>query len=133
MIIYLWGYKQKTITKDTKELHYFSYLQCTLPSFLGITLSLSLAAFPIYLRGTFTHPLNCDIVLFLLWFVCLSLSLSVCVCVCVCEENFRWTIALILMWFLLNSCLSHWLRPYWIWWPWVKGQGHGDGNVCKND
>ena len=26
--------------------------------------------------------------------------------------------------FSLNGCLEHWLRPYWNWRPWVKGQGH---------
>ena len=55
-------------------------------------------------------------------------SLSVClsVCVCVCEQNSSRTNAPIWMRFSLNSCLLHWLKPYWNWWPWVKGQGHCD-------
>ena len=28
--------------------------------------------------------------------------------------------------FSLNGCLPHWLKPYWNWWPCVKGQGHSD-------
>ena len=33
-----------------------------------------------------------------------------------------------LMRFSLNGCSPHWLEPYWNWWPWVKGQRHGDVN-----
>ena len=56
-------------------------------------------------------------------------SLSVCVCLCVrisCEQNSMRTDASIWTRFSLNGCLLHWLRPYWNWWPWVKGQGHSD-------
>ena len=65
-----------------------------------------------------------------LYFHC---SLSVCLCVCVsvcvrnsCEQNSSRTDAPIWTQFSLNGCLQHWLGPYWNWWPWVKGQGHGD-------
>ena len=59
-----------------------------------------------------------------LYFHC---SLSVCVCVRnSCEQNSGRTDAPIWTQFSLNGCLQHWLRPYWNWWSWVKGQGHGD-------
>ena len=55
---------------------------------------------------------------------------AVCLCVCVrlfsCEQNFSRTDALIWTRFSLNGCLMHWLRPYWNWWLWVKGQGHSN-------
>ena len=60
----------------------------------------------------------------------LSVCLCVCLCVCVsgtsCEQNSSRTDAPIWMQFSLNGCFPHWLKPYWIWWPWVKGQGHSD-------
>ena len=75
-----------------------------------------------------TPPRNRGGVIFLLQFVCLSVCVWVCVfvCVCVCEQNSSRTKAPIWMRFSLNSCLLHWLGPYWNWWPWVKGQGHCD-------
>ena len=55
-------------------------------------------------------------------------SLSVCVWVClsISEQNSSRTDAPICTQFLLNSCLPHWLRPYWNWWPLVEGQGRSD-------
>ena len=79
-----------------------------------------------------TSPRNRGGVIFSLQFVCVSVCLSVCVCVCVCvqlfscEQNSSRTDAPIWTRFSLNGCLYHLLGPYWIWWPWVKGQGHGD-------
>ena len=65
-----------------------------------------------------------------LYFHCsLSVCLCVCVCVCVqnsCEQNSSRTDAPIWTRFSLSGCLQHLLEPYWNWWPWVKGQGHGD-------
>ena len=59
-----------------------------------------------------------------------SVCLCVCLCVCVsgisCEQNSSRTDAPIWTRFSLNGCFLHWLGPYWIWWPWIKGQGHGD-------
>ena len=54
------------------------------------------------------------------------LSVWVYVCLCICEQNADRTTPHIFTWSLLNSCLRHWLGPYWYWWPWVKGQGHSD-------
>ena len=55
---------------------------------------------------------------------------AVCLCVCLsrnsCERNSSRTDAPIWTRFSLNGCFYHWLGPYWIWWPWVKGQGHSD-------
>ena len=60
-----------------------------------------------------------------LYFHC---SLSVCewVSLSVSEQNSNRTEASIWTRFSLNGCLQYWLKPYWNWWPWVKGQGHGD-------
>ena len=59
-----------------------------------------------------------------------SLSVCVCVCVCVsgisCEQNSSRTDTPILIRFSLNGCFPHWLKLYWILWPWVKGHGHSD-------
>ena len=47
------------------------------------------------------------------------------VCLCVqfsCEQNSSRTDAPIWTRFSLNGCFLHWLGPYWIWWPWLKGQ-----------
>ena len=78
----------------------------------------------------FTPPRNRGGVIFSLQFVCVSVCLCVCVCVCVsgtsCEQNSSRTDPPIWTRFSLNGCFPHWLRPYWIWWPWVKGQGHSD-------
>ena len=68
-----------------------------------------------------------------LYFHC-SLSVCLCVCVCLsvclsgnsCEQNSSRTDAPIWTRFSLNGCFPHWLGPYWIWWPWVKGKGHSD-------
>ena len=51
---------------------------------------------------------------------------SLSVCLCECEQNSSRTNAPIWMRFSLNSCLLHWLGPYWNWWPWVKGLGDCD-------
>ena len=67
-------------------------------------------------------------------FVCLSVCLSVCLCVCMCvyvsgyscEQNSSQTDKTIWTRFSPNGCLLHWLEPYWIWWLWLKGQGHSD-------
>ena len=61
-------------------------------------------------------------------------SWSVCVCVCVClcvrhnffEQNSIQKDAPIWTRFSLNCCFLHWLKPYRIWWPCVKGKGHSD-------
>ena len=70
------------------------------------------------------------LVIISLQFVCVCVCMCVSVCVCVClyvsEQNSRWTDAMIWTWFSLNGCLSHWLEPYWNWWPLVNGQGHSD-------
>ena len=62
--------------------------------------------------------------------VCLSMCVCVCVsvsvCLSVCEQKADWTAALILTSSSLYSCLLQSLKPYWNWWPWVKGQGHSD-------
>ena len=50
-------------------------------------------------------------------------SLSVCLSGSACEQNSSQTDEPI---WTLNGCLPHWLEPYWIWWPWVKGQDHSD-------
>ena len=58
-----------------------------------------------------------------LYFHC-SLSVCLCVCLCVrisCEQNSIQTDVPIWTRFSLNGCLLHWLKPYWNWWPWVKG------------
>ena len=58
-----------------------------------------------------------------------SIFTAVCLCVCVsdsaCEQN-SWgsrTDEPIWTRFSLNGCLAHWLRSYWNWWLWIKGQG----------
>ena len=58
----------------------------------------------------------------------LSVCVSVCLWVCLnaCKQNSSWTDAPIWTRFSLNACLLHWLKPYWNWWPWVKGQDHSD-------
>ena len=58
--------------------------------------------------------------------VCLCVCVSVCVSNFSCEQNSSQTDAQIWTRFSLNGCFLHWLKPYWIWWPWVKGQGHSD-------
>ena len=58
--------------------------------------------------------------------VCVSVCLSVCVSGTFCEQNSSRMNAPIWTRFSLNGCFSDWLGPYWIWWPWVKGQGHSD-------
>ena len=60
--------------------------------------------------------------------VCLSVCLSVCVCVrfIPCEQISSRTDTSIWNRFSLNGCLPHWLKFYWNWWPWVKGQGQVD-------
>ena len=66
----------------------------------------------------------------LYFYCCLSVCVSVCLSVCVsgsaCEQNSSRTDTPIWTWFSLNGCLLHWLKPYWNWWPWVKGQSHSD-------
>ena len=49
-----------------------------------------------------------------------------CVSGSACEQNSSRTDEPIWTRFSLNGCLTHWLEPYWNWWPWVKGQGHSD-------
>ena len=78
--------------------------------------------FVTYDRLDFLCGLGCPYKQLCYDFSCVCLS----VCVCVCEQSSRQTNGPILMRFLLNSCLLHWLGFYWIWLPWVKGQGHGD-------
>ena len=62
----------------------------------------------------------------------LDLCLCVCVCVCLCvrhnffEQNSIQKDAPIWTRFSLNCCFLHWLKPYRIWWPCVKGKGHSD-------
>ena len=59
--------------------------------------------------------------------VCLCVCLSFCLCVQIsCEQNSSRTDEPIWTRFSLNSCLPQWLKPYWNWGPWVKGQGHSD-------
>ena len=58
--------------------------------------------------------------------VCLSLCMCVSVCLSVCEQNADRTATPILTRSSLNSCLLQSLKPYWNWWPSVKGQGHSD-------
>ena len=66
-------------------------------------------------------------------YVCVCVCMYVCVCLCVCVSDCLsvnkvsseqmhgfW------MWLFLNSCLLHWLGPYWIWRPCLKGLGHCD-------
>ena len=60
--------------------------------------------------------------------ICLCVCVCVSVCMSLCEQNSNRTNRLIWTRFSLNSCLLHWLGPYWNWWPCVKGQGHCD---CK--
>ena len=69
----------------------------------------------------FTPTWNRGGVIFSLQFVCLSGS--------ACEQNSSKTDAPIWTRFLLYGCLTHWLKPYWNWWPWFKGQGHSD-SIC---
>ena len=72
--------------------------------------------------------------IFLLQFVCLSVCLSQCMCLSLCmclscsacEQNSSRTDELIWARFSLNGCLLYWLKPYWNWLPWVKGQSHRD-------
>ena len=78
--------------------------------------------FVTYDRLDFLCGLGCPYKQLCYDFSCVCLS----VCVCVCEQN-----GPILMRFLLNSCLLHWLGFYWIWLPWVKGQGHCD-QICMS-
>ena len=76
-----------------------------------------------------TPPRNRGGVIFSLQFVCVSVCLCVCLSVCPtrlvnkipAERMHRFARC-----FLLNGCFPHWLGPYWIWWPWVKGQDHSD-------
>ena len=59
--------------------------------------------------------------------VCVCVCVSVCLCVLIsCEQSSSQTDAPIWTRFSLDGCVLHWLGPYWNWWPWVKGQGHGD-------
>ena len=74
----------------------------------------------------FTPPRSRGGVIFSLQFVCVCVCLSVCVSNFSCEQNSSRTDAQIWTRYSLNGCLLHWLRPYWIWWPCVKGQGHSD-------
>ena len=76
-----------------------------------------------------TSPRNRGGVIFSLQFVCVYVCVCVSVCLCVqfsCEQNSSQTDAPIWTRFSLNGCFPHWLKPYWIWWPWVKGQGYSD-------
>ena len=61
----------------------------------------------------FTPPRNRGGVIFSLQFVCLCVCVSVCLSVC--EQNADWTDTPILTRSSLNSCLPHWLEPYWNW------------------
>ena len=78
----------------------------------------------IYLLLNYYQYIDNGGVIFSLQFVC------VCVSVCVsgnfCEQNSSRTDAPIWTQFSRNGCFPHWLKPYWIWWPLVKGQGHSD-------
>ena len=77
-----------------------------------------------------TPPRNRGGVIFSFQFVCMSVCVYVCVCVCVsssaCEQNSNRTDEPIWTRFSLHGCLPLWLKPYWNWWPSVKGQGHSD-------
>ena len=83
----------------------------------------------LYVCNIVTPPRNRGGVIFLMQFGCVS-CLSICLSVCVpdsaCEQNSRQTDEPIWTRVSLNGCLPHWLRSYWNWWPWVKGQGHRD-------
>ena len=106
----------------------YNYQLFSLRSITHIWLTLTISIF--------TPPRNRGGVIFSLQFVCvyvcLCVCLSVCVFVCVCvsdvfkKQNSSRTDEPIWTRFSLNGCLSHWLEPYWNWWPWVKGQGHSD-------
>ena len=84
------------------------------------------SSYKIYIMLIFTPPRNRGGVIFSLQFVCVWVCVSVCVSNFSCEQNSSRTDAPIWTRFSLNGCLPHWLGPYWIWWPWVKGQGHSD-------
>ena len=84
-------------------------------------------------RGLFTPPRNRGGVIFSLQFVSVCVCVSVCVSNFSCEQSSSRTDAPILKRFSLNVCLAHWLRSYWNWWPWVKGQGHsGSISICSS-
>ena len=87
-----------------------------------------LSVFSIICSLFFTPPRNRGGVIFLLQFVCVSVCLSVCVCARLffCEQNSSRMDTPIWTRFSQNNCFLHWLGPYWILWPWVKGQGHND-------
>ena len=71
-----------------------------------------------------TRPQNRGRVIFSLQFVCVCVCLPVCVSVN--EQNSSQTNEPIWKWFSLNVWLSHWLEPYWNWWPLVEGKGHSN-------
>ena len=80
---------------------------------------------PLHLPNVFLH--FHEIVEGLYFHCILSVCVSVCLCVRIsCEQNSSRTDEPIWTQFSLNGCLQHWLRPYWNWWPWVKGQGHSN-------
>ena len=107
----------------TLSLWLFIHYTINMISFLSKRFSLFPASKIKFSSGTFfiiTPPRNCIGVIFSLQFVC--------VCVCVCVRLFLWTKFQPNGWtdldgVLVNGCLAHWLRPYWNWWPWAKGQG----------
>ena len=73
----------------------------------------------------FTPPRNRGGVIFSLQFVYVSVCVRVFL-IFSCEQNYSRMDVPIWTRFSLNGYLPHWLKPYWNWWPWVKGQGHGD-------
>ena len=75
-------------------------------------------------RSFFTPPRNCGGVIFLLQFVCLSVCLWTKF-----QPNECTVLDAVFAKRLLRTL--HLLELYWIWWPWVEGQGHWDRKCIK--
>ena len=70
-------------------------------------------------------------------FVCTCVGIYMCVCLClfvclsVSRQNSSRTDTLIWTQFSLNTCLLHWLAPYWNRCPLVKVQGHMNSDAIS--
>ena len=105
-----WFYLQKQINGNVKEWLIYWYVYQHNQSLDNVSFKLFISYIFFFLSSIFfTPPRNRVGVIFSLKFVCVP----VCVSGTSCEKNFSQTDAPI------------WTQ-IWIWWPWVKGQGHID-------